>query len=180
MRLHNGPRFPSLDRRSGPGPGPSASSARAWEKGEGLRASSVLMDWRMGRVSYSPTRYVYVSASAATACCVLYFFIGARRVVLSGAGRYAGNENGCAKARALAKQLALGNRGQVKRRVHARTCAPPPAPRAPPPPSLLPPSPSSLSLPPPGTTFLPLVSPLTTFFYLCSLHIGNRQGAALL
>jgi hypothetical protein len=82
--------------------------------------------------------------------------------------------------------LTLGNRGQVKRRVHARTCAPPPAPRAPPPPPLPPPSPSSLTLPPPSppppqhnTTFLPLISPQTTFF-TSVLHIGVRQGAALL
>jgi hypothetical protein len=73
--------------------------------------------------------------------------------------------------------LALGNRGQVKRRVHARThartCAPrPPSPPPPPPPPSLPPPPKSNI----STTAF---SSDNRLFYLCSLHFGIRQGALL-
>jgi hypothetical protein len=81
--------------------------------------------------------------------------------------------------------LTSGNRGQVKRRVHARaharTCASPPAPRPSHPLSPLPPLPPSPSLLlPPQKKHPPLLSPQTQtadsrFFYLCSLHIGIRQ-----
>jgi hypothetical protein len=58
--------------------------------------------------------------------------------------------------------LTQGNRGQVKRRVHARAPLPPrPAP------------------PPPQTqhsTSPTAFSSGSRFFYLCSLHIGIRQG----
>jgi hypothetical protein len=87
--------------------------------------------------------------------------------------------------------LALGNRGQVKRRVHARThapthprthartrtCAPPPPP-APLPPPLPPPSPSSLTLPPPPPkhNISPTALPSDIFFYLCSLHEQQKAS----
>jgi hypothetical protein len=84
--------------------------------------------------------------------------------------------------------LSLGNWGQVKRRVHARThartCAPPPAPRAPPPPPLSPlppihPYPSPHPPPPPpqhNTTFLPLLYPQTTFFTSVLSISGIARG----
>jgi hypothetical protein len=62
-------------------------------------------------------------------------------------------------------QLTLGNRGQVKRRVHARTHVRP-SPRAP----LPPPTPLS---PLPKKTFLPLLSPQITAFFSSVLFISG-------
>jgi hypothetical protein len=66
----------------------------------------------------------------------------------------------CCRCALLCALLALGNMGQVKRRVHARTHARP----SPPP-------------PPPQHNISPTAFSSDNFFYLCSLHIGIRQGA---
>ena len=82
MRLHNKPHFPSI---SGLGPALLAlglGREPSFECADGLADGS---------------RYTNA----------VYFFIGARRIVLLGAGRY---ENGYARARTLAKQCLVNRR----------------------------------------------------------------------